>query len=384
MNRYSLLISSFISLVLFSCGNKASNQAAAPPPVPVNVYQIKAGAANYYDLYPANVTAINSVDVRPQVAGYITGIFFKEGQFVKKGEKLYTIDQQQYLGAYDQAVANLAASQANLAKAQQDADRYTELSKEDAIAKQVLDHALADLEASKKQVQAAQANVNAVQTNLRYSTLYAPFSGTIGISQVKLGAAVSPGSTILNTISSDDPIGVDVSVDEKFIPLLIKKQNQKITRTDSSFTIVLADGTRYPFPGHIYIIDRAVDPQTGTIKVRLIFDNPQHTLRDGMTCNVAVRGAVGDSSILIPYKAVIEQMGEYFVYLVGDSSKVHQQKLSLGRHILDRVVVQSGLEPNQMIVVDGVQKLREGAAVKVGQPQADSSQAKKTDTTQRK
>ena len=222
--------------------------------------------------------------VRPQVAGYITGIFFTEGQHVEKGQKIYSIDQQQYLGAYDQAVAQLNVSQANLEKAQQDADRYVELGKEDAVAQQIVQHALADLQSAKKQVDAAKANVSAVQVNLRYSTIYAPLSGTIGISQVKAGAAVYPGTTIMNTISSDNPIAVDVALDETLIPFIEKesRKDQK-QKFDSIFTLTLPDQSKYPYPGKIFILDRAVDPQTGTIKVRLLFDNPEKVLKVGMS-----------------------------------------------------------------------------------------------------
>ena len=150
-------------------------------------------------------------------------IYFKEGQYVEKGQKLYSIDEQQYRGAYEQAVAQLHVDEANLAKLQQDADRYEELGKQDAIAQQTVQHAQADLEAGKKLVEAAKANVSAIEVNLRYTTINAPLSGTIGISLVKIGASVSPGTTLLNTISSDNPIAVDVALDENLIPFIQKE-----------------------------------------------------------------------------------------------------------------------------------------------------------------
>lgn len=373
-------------VLLTSCG--AKNDAAqqkAPPPVAVNVYTIQEGSALYYDQYPATVTALNQVEVRPQVSGYITGIFFTEGAHVNKGDKLYTIDPQQYRGSYEQANANLSVAQANLAKAQQDADRYEELAKQDAIARQTLDHALADLEASKRQVDAAKANVSSVETNLRYSVITAPFSGTIGISEVKLGASVSPGQTLLNTISSDDPIAVDVAIDETLIPRFVKLHQEKKQITDSTFYIVLADQSKYPYPGKVYLIDRAVDPQTATIKARLEFPNPKKELRVGMTCNVFVKNNTATKSILIPYKAVTEQMGEFFVFVVGDSNKVSQHKILLGPRINDKVVVRNGVELNQQIVIDGMQKLRDGSIVQPGAAKADSAKvAGKHDSTKGK
>ena len=387
---YSFYRSLFFSLFIFlliSCGDqkKAANQPANLA-TDVNVAVVQSGPAVYYDNYPATVTPVNEVEVRPQISGYITGIFFKEGQHVNKGEKLYQIDQQQYRGAYEQAVAQLNASQAGLAKSQQDADRYQELEKQDAIAKQTVDHALADLETAKKQVDAAKANVSSVETNLRYSTLYAPFSGTIGISQVKLGASVSPGSTVLNTISSEDPIAVDVALSEKLIPMLVKLQKSKPSKNDSTFTLELSDQSLYTYPGHIYIIDRAVDPQTGTLKLRLIFPNPERFLKAGMTCNVLIRNNSAGNSILIPYKSVLEQMGEFFVFIVKDN-KVHQQKIVLGQRIGENVIVKEGLNANEIVVTDGVQKLKDGSEVKVDQPadaSANPSNAPAKDSTKEK
>jgi RND family efflux transporter MFP subunit len=382
--NYKPLVYLLIAAALFSCSHPAP--PPPPPPTAVNVYKVKKGSAQYYDSYPATVTSVNEVEIRPQVAGYITAIFFKEGQHVEKGQKLYSIDQQQYRGAYEQAVAQLHVNEANLAKLQQDADRYEELGKQDAIAQQTVQHARQDLEAGKKQVEAAKANVSAVEVNLRYSTIYAPLSGTIGISQVKIGASVSPGSTLLNTISSDNPIAVDVALDENLIPFIQKESKSNRLVADSIFTLTLSDQSKYPYPGTIYIIDRAVDPQTATIKVRLLFPNPANLLRTGMSVNLRVLNNSGAETILIPYRAVVEQMAEYFVFVVN-ADTVTQKKIFIGQQIRDMVVVKSGLEENETIVLDGVQKLRNGAKVKVAAPSStgtDSLGRPKADSSKRK
>jgi RND family efflux transporter MFP subunit len=376
MNNYRAIFFLLTVAGLLSCGHTAA--PPPPPPTPVNIFTVKSGSAVYYDSYPATVTAVNQIDVRPQVSGYITGIFFNEGQHVEKGQKLYQIDQQQYRGAYEQAVAQLNASEANLSKVQQDADRYVELGKEDAVAQQTVQHALADLETAKKQVEAAKANVSAVEVNFRYSTIYAPLSGTIGISAVKLGAAVFPGTTVLNTVSSENPIALDVALDETLIPFIEKENKKDLPKTDSTFTLTLADQSRYPYPGKIYIIDRAVDPQTGTIKVRLSFSNPGGRLKAGMSANLKILNNSGTATLMIPYKATVEQMAEYFTYVVN-ADTVAQRKVLLGQRIRDMVVVKSGLKENEVIVVDGVQKLKDGSKVKVAQQQTagtDSSKRK--------
>jgi membrane fusion protein (multidrug efflux system) len=352
-------------LVLAACGADKSKISPPLPPPTVGVYEVHTGSATYHDLYPANIVAVNQVDIRAQVSGDITGIYFTDGQQVTKGQKLYSIDEQFYSANYQQAIANLNVAKANLAKAQQDADRYNELAKDDAIAKQVLDHALADLQASKMQLKAAEANVNSVQTNVKYSTIYAPFNGTIGISQVKMGTAVTPGTMVLNTVSTDDPIAVDFAINEKEIYKFTQLQQKGFNPEDSLFTISLPDGTVYPEAGKIAFIDRAVDPQTATLKIRLSFSNGKHLLKPGMTCNVRVKNSSNAIQLLVPTKALFEQMGEYFVYVLGDSSKVSLKRINTGAIINDKIVVKDGLVENDKIVIDGVQKMKDGIKVKV-------------------
>lgn len=356
-----------LCFVLFACGGKDKEAPKGPPPVPVAVYDVKEEPAVYFNQYPGTVNALNEVRILPQVSGYITGIHFKDGQYVTKGQLLYTVDKQQYQANYDQSVANLNVSKANLARAQQDADRYQELLKKDAIAKQVVDHALADLQAAHMQVAASEANVRNVQTGLRYTNIYSPLSGTIGISQVKIGAAVSPGTTLLNTVSSDSPMAIDVAVDEKQIPRFVQLQQKGILPNDSTFSLLLPDGSVYADPGSIYLIDRAVDPQTGTIKVRISFTNPKGILKPGMSTTVRIINNAKQNQVLIPYKAVVEQMGEYFVFVVKDTI-VNQRSVGLGTHIGDKVIVTKGLQAGEQIASEGVQKLKEGAAIQVGAP----------------
>ncbi len=354
----------FISLVLYACsGNKGGGQNG-PPPVQVTGFEVKLGTAAYQDEYPATVTAINQVELRPEVSGYVTDIYFKDGQHITKGMKLYAIDQQQYKAAYDQATANLNVAKATLAKAQQDADRYRDLAKRDAVARQTLEHAQADLQSAKMQVASLEANVKNVQTNLRYSVIVAPFDGTIGISSVKLGSSVVAGQTLLNTISSDDPMAVDCAVDEKQISRFTQLLQAKDSLQDSTFTIVLPDQSVYPFSGHLSFLDRSVDSQTGTIRIRVIFPNAKNILRAGLTCNLRVQANSSAQSLLIPYKAVVEQMGEYFVYVVN-GNKVSQRRVNLGMSINDMVIVKDGLQLGDQIVVEGVQKLRDNSPVVV-------------------
>lgn len=345
-----------------SCGSSQQQgpQQAGLQAVPVTLDTVKSTDAVYHDEYPGTVVAFNQVDIRAQVSGYVTGLFFKDGDKVSKGQKLYTIDAQVYDANYQQAQANLQVQETNLLKAQKDADRYHELDKHDAIAKQQVDYADAALEAAHKQVSAAKAAVNSMKSNLGFTTIYAPFSGTIGISQVKQGAAVVAGQTILNTVSTDNPMAVDFAVNQQ--ELYRFTQLQQKGGKDSTFT--LAFGTAvYPANGTISMIDRAVDPQTSTIRTRLSFPNDKGMLKAGMSATVRVLNQASSHAVMIPYKAITEQLGEFFVYVVGDSSKVNQRKVQLGTQIGNNVIVQSGLNAGEKIAVQGVQNLREGAVI---------------------
>lgn len=354
-----------LMIFLAACGNKQQGpMQQAPAAVPVTVMAIEKEHAVYYDEYPATVTALQQVDLRAQVSGYVSGIYFKDGDRVHAGQKLYSIDPQAYEANYQQAIANLQVQETNLIKAQKDADRYHELDQKDAIAKQQVDYADAALEAAKKQVEAAKAAVKAVQTNVRYTSIAAPFSGTIGISQVKMGSPIVAGQTVLNTVSSDNPMAADVAVDQKEIYRFTSLLNRKTGNSDSTFLLALS-GEVYPFPGHISFIDRAVDPQTSTIKARIIFPNNKNLLRSGMSGTVQVRNDASEQVVVVPLKAVTEQLGEFFTYVVKGDSTVTQRKVQLGKQLGATVIVQKGLEEGETIVTQGVQNLREGAKIMI-------------------
>lgn len=368
--------SSVIAVLVILVACKAKQQQQGPPPaVPVTVDTVTTTNAVYYEEYPGTVVSLNQTELRPQVTGYITNIYFKDGQKVVKGEKLYSIDQDLYNANYQQAVANLQVQQTNLDKAQKDADRYHELEKHDAIAKQQVDYADAAFEAAKKQVAAAQANVDAVKTTLSFSTITAPLSGTIGISQVRVGTSVVAGQTVLNTVSTDNPMAVDFAVDQQEIYRFSKMLQEGQKANDSTFSIAFGDDV-YPKYGHISLIDRAVDPQTGTIKTRLVFPNDKNILRTGMSTTVRVLNNSSEKSVTIPYKAVTELLGEFFVYVVGDSSKVSQRKVVLGQQVGSSIIVKDGLKEGEIIVVEGVQNLREGSVITVPKPNESKPMSK--------
>ncbi|MFN8299764.1 MAG: efflux RND transporter periplasmic adaptor subunit, partial [Chitinophagales bacterium] len=256
-----IVILAFVIMQFASCSSKAQQAGGwNEGPVSISTTTVALTNASYTNNYPGTVVPLNSVELRAQVSGYITGIYFQDGDRVRKGQKLYSIDAQLYTANYEQAQANLQLQETNLLKAQKDADRYHELEKNDAIAKQQVDYADAALAAAQKQVAAAQANVKSLQTGVNYTTIYAPFDGTIGISQVKNGTAVTAGVTLLNVVSTDDPMAVDFTIDQKEIYRFSLLDKKGAKPHDSTFSIRFGEKDIYPAFGKINFLDRAVDP----------------------------------------------------------------------------------------------------------------------------
>ncbi len=367
MNKNTLLTALIVSTAFLgqSCGNKENKQAAAQAqqanaPTPVGMAIATKEIVSGLITYPATVVPLQETEIRAEVSGYVTNIFVTDGAIVSKGQRLYEIDRTRYQAAYDQAKASLEIAKANLARVEKDLQRYQTLAEKDAIAKQTLDYAFTDVNNQKAQVQAAEAALTTARTNVQRSVIIAPFSGTIGISQVRNGALVSAGTSLLNTISSTNPIAVEFQVNEKDIATISKLQHNA---SNAQLYATLPDGARYENAGHIATIDRAVNSQTGTLKVRASFSNPNNLLRAGMNTTMNIESTSTVEEVVIPYKAIFEQLGVFNVYTVNDSSKVETKQVTLGNKINDKVVIKSGLAGGEKIVVEGVASVRPGASV---------------------
>ncbi len=375
------LIISLAFLSLASCtkkGKPGGYQGQGQNPVSVTPYIVNEQSVAYYDVYPATVTALQQVELRSEVSGFITGIYFKEGSYVESGSRLYEIDRSKYQAVYEQASAGVAIANANLQKAQRDLDRYTSLNQQNAIAKQTFDDARTTLDNAKTQVKAAKAELDNAQTDLGHSIITAPFSGTIGFSQVKKGTYVVAGQTLMNTISSNNPTGVDFAIDSKELPYYRDIERQGKGQVDSTFLLMLPDGSRYASPGRLSVIARAADPQTGTIMVRVIFPNEDGKLKTGMNIRARVLNKESGRQVVIPFKAVTEQMSEYFVFQVH-GNKVKQTRIESGLNLGEYIVVLSGVQPGDTIVAEGIRNIRNGSSVKLTKPGEKAGKERVTD-----
>lgn len=384
MNRVLGMVLVLGSVLLHACKPAAKKEKADA--TPVNVYTVENADVYYFDKYPSTVQALSQVNIVSNAQGYVTAILVADGSKVSKGQLLYKIDERIYKAAYDQALANLKVAKGNEAQAKQDADRYVYLNSYHAVAKQLYDHAVIALDNAMNQTKAAEEAVKTAKTNLNFANIYAPFDGTVGFSQVKLGNVVNAGQTVLNTISTNNPMAVDFIVNEKQLTSFEAMQNGGKAMPDSLFTLLLPDNSLYAATGKISVIDRAVDPQTGSIRIRLVFPNPKNELKVGMSCVVRVHNQDNGPQMVIPGKAVIEQMGEYFVYVAKDTvinsssteaknataaasndskPQLHaiQRKIKLGQTIGANVIVTWGINDGDKVVVDGIQSIHDGSVI---------------------
>lgn len=354
----ALIVSS--TAIFAGCNSKETNQTVAlnqDRVANVSVVPVEQQIVTGSQSFPATVVPLNETELRAEVSGYVTNILVADGAYVKKGQKLYEIDRTRYAAEVEQAEATLRIAEANLDRTARDLDRYKVLAEKDAIARQTLDYAETDHRNLQAQVQAAKAALTTANMNLRRSSIIAPFNGTVGISQVRPGALVTAGTTLMNTISSTNPIAVEFQVSELEINRIIQMQRGNTT---DGIQIRLPDGQIYQENGKISTVDRAIDRATGTLRVRATFSNDAELLRAGMNLTLSLSNTSPVEENVVPQKAVIEQLGVYNVYVVNDSSKAEYVEVRLGTKFGDKVVIKSGLSKGQKIVVDGANTISNG------------------------
>ena len=349
-----------------------------PPPV-VKVMVIQPRPVSLYADFVGQVSAYQEVELRSMVGGILKKCLFRDGETVKKGQLLYVIDNRPYLAALDDAKAQLAQSEASLLKAEMDVERYTPLFAENAIPKQTLDNAVAQQKASRAEVDSRRAAVRQAELNLEDCTIEAPLTGQIGLHKVDVGGLVTAGTTVLATLSLDNPAYAYFSISEQdYIRLYEhalktqKKHHDVGSGPPDTADQLEAPGARlflsgdllYPEPGQVDYLDRAVSPSTGTLTVRALFANPSGLLKPGLYVKVRLVEKQQEQAILVPQKAVQEVLGQYFLAVVGQGDLVENRPVKLGVRQGPDWLVKSGVNAGERIVVEGLLKARPGSAVK--------------------
>jgi membrane fusion protein (multidrug efflux system) len=317
--------------------------------------------------FVGEVRGSQEVDLRARVSGVLLKKHFQDGALVRENEPLYSIDPREYRAQLANSEAQLASAQANLARANQDVERYKPLVAENAVSRQVYDNAVAAAQQAQAQVQATRAGIAESSLGVEYATVRAPLTGRIGASQVFEGSLVSAGTTLLATLSKDDPAWVTFSISESDFLAVMKRFGGREPAPDDParrVRLFLADGSEYPEAGIINFEDRGIDPKTGTYALRATFPNPRHVLRPGLFARIRASGESRANALVVPDRAVVEQLGRYFVTVVGAGDKAEPRPVTLGPRSGGLVVVERGLKPGDVVIVEGALKARAGAALK--------------------
>ncbi len=356
-------------LFLVSCNRR---EQSGPPPVPeVAIVTVQPQQLVLTTELPGRSSAHLVAEIRPQVNGIIQKRMFVEGSDVKAGQVLYQIDPAPFQAALDSARAALAKSEANLPAIRSKAERYRALFAEKAVSQQDYEDREAALKQAEADIQYWRAAVETARINLGYTRVTAPISGRIGKSNVTDGALVTAYQPLpLATIQQLDPIYVDVP--QSTAELLRLKRRLESGRLDQNGTnqkkvkLILEDGTSYPHEGIFQFRDVTVEQTTGSVILRVVFPNPDGLLLPGMFVRAVVKEGINDQAILIPQQAVSrDPKGMPIALIVDGEGKIQQRRLTVDRAIGDNWLVSSGLAPGDRVVVEGMQKVRPGASVKV-------------------
>jgi membrane fusion protein (multidrug efflux system) len=352
-------------LVLASCAEEV-----APPPPPPEVYVadvVQRDVPVYLEVV-GQTRGSQDVEIRARVEGYLDRVAFKEGSFVRKGDLLYQIDPKPLEAALASAKANLATTRAALQKSRNDVDRLQPLAEKQAVSRQELDNALSAQDAAMAQVDAAQAAVDKAVLDLGYTRITSPIDGLVGTTQVKAGNLVGRGeSTLLTTVSQVDPILFRAGISEAEMLRVARTAEARRAARDASgrpdVELLLADGTTFNHQGSLDAFERAVDPTTGTLMVQFSFPNPERLLRPGQYGRARFVVEEKKGALLIPQRAVSELQNLYSVAVVGPGDTVEFRNVKVGPRVENLWVIDEGLAPGEKVVVEGLQRLRNGMVV---------------------
>lgn len=352
--------------IVIATACKKPEAVALPPPV-VRVIEITSSQVPLSTTLIGQLDSPQNVEVRARVEGFVDEMLFTEGTEVEQGDLLFRLDKKPFLERLAAAKGALAEAEAALNKYERDVARLRPLAAKNAIPQQDLDNALAAVDVGKAGVVTAQARVESAQIDLSYCEIAAPSSGLIGGKEVSIGDLVGKGEpTLMTTISKLDPIWFYCNVSE--VEYMRAQDKSSLTgRPVESvpLTLIRPDGTEHPDPGKFVFIDRAVNPKTGTLRLRAEFSNKDKLLRPGMFARVRVDLGKRPQTITVPERALVELQGRTFVWVVNDEGRASQRQVATGEQADHAIIINEGLTAGEKIIVEGIHKVRDGMMVTI-------------------
>ena len=363
------LAAAVLTLLLQGCRSEADAQAAAPAPQ-VTVAAALEREVQEWDEFTGRLEAVESVEVRPRVTGYIESVNFAEGSIVKKGDLLFVIDQRPYRAELDKAQAELARAIARAELSNTDVERSEKLLGVKAVSREEYDQRLNAQRESQANVEAARAAVTAAKLNLEFTRVTAPIAGRVSRAVVTAGNLVTGGSTqatLLTTVVSIDPIYVTFEGDEqvylKYTELARRGDRPSSRDAANPVLMALANEEGFPHKGAMTFVDNQVDPRTGTIRARASFDNKDGYLTPGLFARVKLLGHNSHRAVLVDDRAIGTDQSQKFVYVVDSENKVSYRGVKVGRLTDGLRIVQDGLQPGENVIVNGLQRVHPGVIV---------------------
>jgi membrane fusion protein (multidrug efflux system) len=374
INYYSQISIVLLGGFLFLTSCKEKGPVTGPAPEIQVIKAIKKDVPLKRD-FVGQIYGFQDIPIRARAEGYLEGVHFEEGFPVKKGQLLYTIDAQPYIEAVASKASMVAEAQTYLVNAENELARYKPLAEINAVSKSDLDAAQASRDAAVASLEAANANLRMAEINLSYTKILSPINGLIGKTEARTGEFVGrePNPVILNVVSDIKKTRVEFFLTEAEYLTIAREFNQTVAddgtinrnhaKNSNNLELILADGTTYEEKGSVEFLGRAIDVNTGSILVQASFNNQKGLLRPGMYAKVRVEFEVAKDAILVPQKCVTELQGQYSVYVVEEDNIVKSRQVKIGGALGDLQLITEGLEENEMIVIDGLQKVATGMVI---------------------
>lgn len=348
--------------VMVGCSGSHA-ETAAPPPPQVTAAPVLIKPVSQWDDFSGRVEAVQSVELRPRVSGYIDKVNYTEGEEVKKGDVLFTIDARSYQAEYDRARAELARARTQASLARSESDRAKKLSDQQAISTETWEQRRAAADQSGAAVQAAQAALDAAALNLEFTKVRAPINGRAGRAMVTAGNLVTAGdsASVLTTLVSLDTVHVYFDADEgtflRYAQMARKGERPSERDSELPVKVGLSGEEGYPHTGKVDFLDNQVTRSTGTIRVRALLDNADRAFTPGLFARVQLLGSGQFQAMLIDEKAVLTDQDRKYVYVVDDKNTAQRRDIVLGRGAEGLRIVQQGLKAGDRVIIDGVQKV---------------------------